>query len=117
MKQVRKTGTPATYFEGNFELRDNSNTNWASPIDFPTVFTAYGAGIKSGNWQSCTSINTPQYVIDNYFGGEVKNLNFIFELCFLLENITWNDVKSDRTKVEKLIKEANEYLNELPQLN
>lgn len=116
MKTIRKTGTKATYFEGDFELRDLTS-NWAHPIDFPTVFTAYGAGIKSGNWQSCTSINTPKYVIDNYFSGKVKNLNFIFELCFLLENITWDDVKKDRNKIESLVKEANQYLNELPTLN
>lgn len=47
------------YLEGNYELRDNSTTNWASIVDFPTVFTAVGRGVQSGNWQSCTAINTP----------------------------------------------------------
>jgi len=67
MKTIFKTWKKATYFEGTFQLRDNSINNWAKPIDYPTVFTAYGPAIRSGNWQSCTSINTPDYVIANYF--------------------------------------------------
>lgn len=115
MKTVRKTGTKATYFEGNFELR-NRLENWASPIDFPTVFTAYGAGIKSGNWQSCTAINTPQYVIDNYFGGKKSVLRNIWDCCFKLEKITWDDVRNNEAEIKALVDKANDYLNKLPSL-
>lgn len=46
------------YLEGEYTFKDMS-TNWACIVDFPTVFTARGAKVKSGDWQSCTSINTP----------------------------------------------------------
>ena len=106
--KVRKANKRATYFEGNFYLRDE-NKNWANPIKFPTVFIAYGKAIKSGNWQSCTAINTPQYVIDNYFSG--KNNNHLFwDAVFALENITWQDVSNDKERVLKLINNANNQL-------
>lgn len=49
------------YLEGDYTYRD-LNGNWASIVDFPTVFTAAGRGVQSGNWQSCTANNTPRYL-------------------------------------------------------
>ena len=115
METIFKTGKKATYFEGNFYLRDEKS-GWASPIDFPTVFTAYGAAIKSGNWQSCTSINTPQHVIDNYFNGKKGNLKNIWECVFALENITWDDVRENKDRVLTLINLANNELLKLETL-
>lgn len=115
MNTIRKTPIKATYFKGDFVLRD-AGRNWAHPIDFPTVFTAYGAAIKSGNWQSCTAINTPQYVIDNYFNGRRAPLKKLWPLVFALENITWQDVNNDPSKIEAMIKDANNELNKLPAL-
>ena len=99
MNTIFKTWKKATYLEGNFSLRDK-NKNWASPIDFPTVFTAYGQAIRSGNWQSCTAINTPNYVIDKYFDtiGHEKyhTMGLLWEATKKLENITWEDVEKKR---------------------
>lgn len=53
------------YFKGSFMMRD-FNSNYAYPLDFPTIFTAKGAAIKSGNWQSCTGTNTPDYIAKYY---------------------------------------------------
>ena len=53
------------YFQGAFIMRD-FESNYAYPLDFPTIFTAKGAGIKSGNWQSCTGTNTPDYIAKYY---------------------------------------------------
>ena len=104
----------------HYELRSNKNNNWAHPIDFPTVFTAYGAAIRSGNWQSCTSINTPTYVIDNYFDeiGHNKHhpMYTMWEYCKQLKNIAWDDVKKDEASVCKLIELANYELNKLDKL-
>ena len=72
MRTIFKTGKTNTYFEGKFYLRDKKS-NFSTPIDFPTVFTAYGRAIASGDWNSCTAINTPQYVIDNYFDGVLSD--------------------------------------------
>lgn len=112
---IRKTPKSGTYFKGNFELR-GINLNWATPIDFPTVFTAYGKAIKSGNWRSCTAINTPQYVIDNYFEGNENPIKPLWNLCRELDSVTWETVKRNPSKVERLIREANEELNRLKQL-
>tara|TARA_R110000782_G_scaffold83880_1_gene163979 strand:+ start:741 stop:1103 length:363 start_codon:yes stop_codon:yes gene_type:complete len=120
MEQIFKTWKKATYFEGKFKLRDK-NENWASPIDFPTVFTAYGAGIKSGNWQSCTSINTPNYVIDNYFdtiGNDKHNVMYtMWEYCKQLENTNWQDVESNKENILELLRLANNELCKLSTLN
>ena len=115
MNQIFKTPKKATYLEGTFQLRDESK-NRAHPIDSPTVFEAYGAAIKSGNWQSCTAINTPQYVIDNYFNKSSKMLKSIWDACFSLENITWEDVRDNKEMVLSLINKANNELLKLPQL-
>lgn len=115
MKTIRKTAKRGIYFEGNFKLRD-ANKNWAHPIDFPTVFEAYGQAIKSGNWRSCTSINTPDYVIANYFEGEELGMKYIWELARILENTTWEQVNNDKQAVLKLVNEANYFLHELPVL-
>lgn len=115
MKTIRKTGMPSTYFEGDFELR-NRDVNWAHPIDFPAVFVAYGRGIKSGNWSSCTSINTPQYVIDNYFKGRTNGLNTFWEYVFKLEKITWLDVEKNKPYVLQLLGDANNELSKLTKL-
>jgi len=119
MKQIFKTWQKATYFEGGFELRDK-NKNWASPIEFPTVFTAYGAAIKSGNWQSCTAINTPNYVIDNYFDtiGHEKHhkMYVLWEYCKQLEGKTWEDVENDEANILEIIRLANHELSKLDTL-
>ena len=116
MSTIRKTHQKATYFKGNFHLRDRTNTNWARPIEFPTVFCAYGQAIKSGNWQSCTSINMPQYVIDNYFDSKKGILANFWDSVFALENITWQDVEKDKQNVLNLINTANNELHKLPTL-
>ena len=53
------------YFKGYFCMRD-IESNYSYPLDFPTIFTAKGKGIKSGNWQSCTGTNTPKYITKYY---------------------------------------------------
>jgi len=116
MKTIRKTYKKATYFEGVFMLRDNSVNNWAHPIEFPCVFTAYGKAISSGNWNSCTGINTPQYVIDYYFDANKKRMESFWDAVFLLENITWDDVKNKKDNVLMLVNLANNELSKLPQL-
>ena len=119
MEQIFKTWKKATYFKGGFELRDK-NENWASPIEFPTVFIAYGAAIKSGNWQSGTAINTPTYVIDNYFdtiGHEKHHAMYImWEYCKQLENKTWDDVEKDEADILEVIRLANYELGKLDTL-
>ena len=119
MNTIFKTWKKATYLEGIFSLR-NKNKNWASPIDFPTVFTAYGQAIRSGNWQSCTAINTPNYVIDKYFDtiGHEKHhtMGLLWEATKKLENITWEDVEKNEDNVLKLIETANNELLKLKQL-
>lgn len=115
MDRIFKTGKKDTYFEGTFKLRDE-NVNWATPIDFPTVFTAYGAAIKSGNWQSCTGINTPQYVIDHYFDGKQTGLRSFWKKVFALENITWEQVREDKNSILNLIDAANKELFKLSEL-
>lgn len=116
MNTIFKTWQKATYFEGVFQLRDR-NANWASPIDFPTVLTAYGAAIKSGNWQSCTAINTPDYVINTFFDtiGHNKNdaMYQLWTYCKELENINWTKVNQDESNVIELIRLANNELFKL----
>ena len=114
MNTIRKTPKKSTYFEGNFQLLTNENR--ATPIEFPTVFTAYGPAIRSGNWQSCTGINTPQYVIDNYFDKRKGSLTPFWDCVFALENITWDDVKKDKDSVLGLVNAANNELLKLPLL-
>lgn len=116
METIFKTWQKATYLEGYFELRD-LNSNWASPVNFPTVFTAYGQAIKSGNWQSCTSINTPDYVINNYFDtlghNKYETMSIMWEYCKKLEKIKWADVYDNINEVKKIIELANIELNKL----
>lgn len=115
MKNIYKTGHPATYFKGSFELR--ANRNMAHPIEFPTVFTAFGADIKSGNWQSCTAINTPEYVIKNYFQNNPNELTGnVLECAKELENINWKDITADPLRVSNFIDNANAALNKLKTL-
>jgi len=115
MTTIRKTSEKATYLEGNFYLRDEK-INWAHPINFPTIFVAYGAAIKSGNWQKCTSINTPQYVIDNYFNKQSRVLSGLWKYCFELEKITWKQVNENKDQVLQLINLANNELLKLKPL-
>lgn len=119
MKTIFKTWKKNTYFEGIFELR-NKNMNWAIPIDFPAVFTAYGKAIKTGNWRSVTSINYPEYAINNYFDtiGHEKNdaMYQMWEYCKQLDKITWEDVKNNEDDVLKLIALANQELYKLKKL-
>ena len=118
MTLIFKTWQKATYLKGTFQLRDNTNINWAHPIDFPTVFIAYGQAIKNGNWQSCTSINTPEYVIKNYFdtiGNSQNDTMFqMWQYCKQLETLTWQEVTENKDKVLNIINLAN---NELLKLN
>ena len=112
MESIYKTGTKNTYFKGSFSLRDKTE-NWATPIDFPNVFTAYGPAVRSGNWQSCTSINTPQYVIDNYFNGKQDSLKMFWNSVKALEDISWEDIFKDKDNVLNLISLANNELLKL----
>jgi hypothetical protein len=116
MSTIFKTWQKATYLEGFFRLRDNTQ-RWAHPIEFPTVFTANGRAIKSGNWKSYTSINTPNYVIEHYFDtighGENDTMNEMWGYCKKLENINWDDVKKDENSVLSLINLANNELLKL----
>ena len=66
------------YFQGAFIMRD-FDSNYAYPLDFPTIFTAKGAGIKSGNWQSCTGTNTPNYIA-KYYSQEIAPVNTIYDI-------------------------------------
>ena len=116
MNTIRKTGNKNTYFKGNFYIRDNSKANWANPIDFPTVFVAFGKSIKSGNWQSGTGINTPKYVIEHYFNNKIGNLSYFWECVYSLELITWDDVKRNKDYVLDLINAANNELIKLETL-
>jgi len=108
---IRKTGQKATYLKGRFQLRDETK-NWAHPIDFPTVFTAYGAAIKNGNWQSCTNINTPEYVIREYFENDRNKggLSEMWDYCEQLSKLTWEDVRNDKDAVLKFVNLANNEL-------
>lgn len=120
MQKIFKTWKKATYFKGNFKLRDNEN--WAhSPIEFPTVFRAYGKAIKTGNWWSSTSINTPNYVVKEYFDeighGKHDLMASIWYYCKQLSNKTWTDVEMDKVSILNLIKLANYELNKLNTLN
>ncbi len=100
--------------------RSRNTTNWANPIDCPTIFEAKGAAIKSGNWQSCTAINTAEYVIKNYLGGKVtKYMDGLtntekFKFWQLVEQIekynNWDSVPT----VVSLCNEANELIRKLP---
>ena len=110
MERIFKTWKKATYFEGEFVLRSR-DVNWAHPIEFPTVFTAYGAAIKSGNWQSCIAINAPDYVINRFFDGIGKEK--MWEYCRRLEKITWEDVAEDEAGVKELVRLANTELYKL----
>lgn len=115
-KPIFKTWKKATYFQGIFELRDE-NQKWGTPIEFPTVFIAYGKSIKSGNWLRYTSINTPNFVIDNFFDTVGNNIHdemyMMWTYCKKLERITCKDVKKNKTKVLELIKLANCELSKL----
>jgi hypothetical protein len=117
MRTIFKTWKKATYFEGIFELR---NVRMAVPIKFPLVLTAYGKGIKSGFWRSCTSINAPKYVIGNYFDGvghcKHDAMYQLFCYCDELSNITWKDVDENREMVLDLIDLANNELLKLKTL-
>ena len=119
MKPIFKTWQKATYLKGFFSLR-NKNQNRANPIDFPTVFTAYGKAIHSGNWKSCTSINTPDYVIKNYFdtvgNNKYDKMFGLWEICKKLEKISWSDFNKNQNHVFRLIDSANNELEKLKRL-
>ena len=119
MKTIFKTWKKATYFEGRFLLLDEKS-NRATPIYFPTVFTAFGPAIRSGNWQRCTSINTPDYVIEHFFDGigheKHHTMGMMWEFCKQLENITWEYFKNNKNEVLSLVNLANNELNKLQTL-
>jgi hypothetical protein len=119
MKVIFKTWKKNTYIKGFFELRNNSRVNWATPINFPTVFVAFGKGIMSGNWQSCTCINSPDYVINEYFdsvGHEKHDIMYkMWECCKQLDNVSWDDVNNNNAKILELIALANSELSKLKQ--
>jgi hypothetical protein len=53
------------YLKGDYKL-GGIESNHAHPCEFPTIFTAKGRAVKSGNWNSCTSINTPKSIVQFY---------------------------------------------------
>jgi len=120
MKSIFKLGN-GQYFEGLFYLR-SKDINWATPIDCPTIFEAKGAGIKSGNWRSCTAINTAKYVIENYLNKRPSNSLLslplgerkeFWKIAVQIEELnTWETVN----EVLPLIEKANSIINKLPQL-
>ena len=118
MKTIFKLGN-SLYLKGIFYIRDNKNTNWAIPVDCPTIFEAYGQGIKSGNWQSCTAINTAQYVIKHYLDNNI--LKYMPSLSKSDKIRFWELAKQIEVlnsfeyleELEILIKEANDILNKL----
>jgi len=88
-----------------------------TPICFPTIFVAYGSGIRSGNWRRCTRVNTPEYVINNYFYGIMfPSLSKFWSMVYALEKITWADIKYDADRVCSLLRIANFELNKLAEL-
>src|SRR5690606_20567360 len=104
MKTIFKTWRKATYLHGTFGLRED--TNFAHPIEFPTVFEAYSKAIKSGNWMSCTSINTPNYVIKYYFDtiGDSENdaMYQLWVYCKQLSVVNWGDLQINKEAVLNL---------------
>jgi hypothetical protein len=116
MKTIRKTTKKSTYFKGDFELRDRTNINWACPIGFPVVFTAYSKAIRSGNWQSCTGVGNPDYIIKEYFNNDELNMSELWRLCRNLGLITWKHVENNKEFVTKLIESANKEFEKLPTL-
>lgn len=47
------------YIEGDYTFRNLKETNWANPIDCPTVLTAdKRSKLERGDWDSCTALNT-----------------------------------------------------------
>jgi len=116
---IFKTWKKGTYLKGSFYLRDK-NSLYARPIEFPTVFRAHGRAIKSGNWERCKIINTPDYVIDNYFdtiGRSKHDAMFqLFEVIREIDKITWEDVAQNKDKILDLINQANNELLKLKQL-
>lgn len=58
------------YLKGLYEM-GNTESNYVYPCKFPTIFKAYGKAIESGNWQSCTAINTPK-CIRKFFEREIN---------------------------------------------
>lgn len=120
MNDIRKAGNNI-YFKSYFKLR-SKDENWANPIEFPAIFIAYGKAIKSGRWQKVTSINTPKYVIDNYFKGnkyaiaafdDIQNIKF-WNLVEKLSKLDNKKVYSNMAAVQGVIDEANKLLRILP---
>jgi hypothetical protein len=103
------------YFKGLFrksELRNNT-------IEYPTIFEAKGRAIKSGNWNSCTSINTAEYIFNNYIKTTKDNVAFdklsnieSKELAELIYKLSWdrNNSNPNYNKLKKNIDRANELL-------
>ena len=119
MRPIFKTWKSRTYFKGFFELRSESE-NWAHPISFPTVFVAYGHAVKSGNWNSSTSINTPKYVIDNFFDGIGKSKHdsmfLLWEFCDKLSKLDRKTAYENIQDTNELIWSANNELSKLTKL-
>lgn len=102
MRAIRKI-KGNLYFEGNFSLR-NRDENWACPVDFPTIFRAYGRGVRSGNWTEYTSINIPGYVIERYLYGDISGHEQFWNIAsqlFVINN--WANIDA----IPELIKAAN----------
>lgn len=104
------------YFKGLYSLY-NEDSNMATPVDCPTIFTAFGQAIRSGNWQSCTALNTAQYIFDNYIEQKPKDVRYnnltdeesllLTELIFSIDNLNnWVDID----KVKPFINIANELI-------
>lgn len=118
MKTIFKLGN-SLYLKGVFYIKDNKKTNWSNPVDCPTIFNAYGQGVKSGNWQSCTSINTVEYVVKKYLNNNIlkymPNLSKsdkirFWELARQIEVLNnWEYLE----ELNPLLEEANSILNKL----
>lgn len=115
MEVIHKTWKKATYIKGMFKVSDN--TNYYHPVDMPSVFTAYGAGIKSGNWRSGTGLNPPSYVIDNFFDtigyNKHDTMYQMWAYCEELSNITWDEYNKNTEHVLELIELCNKELSKL----
>ena len=79
MEKIIKIGKHI-YLSGLYQMR-SVESNYANPCEFPTIFVAFWAGIKSGNWQSCTSINTPDQLV-KYFNENGYNYRSNYDIVF-----------------------------------
>lgn len=85
MKNLRKI-KGCLYLQGEYQMKD-IKSNYAYPCEFPTILTAYGAGIKSGNWRSCTAINTPDS-IHKFYSENIAPIQSNYDIALIGLNET-----------------------------